>query len=97
MSAIAIVHPGTLVGKELRESLENRLKSWRDIRLLSTDADEVGVWLWCSDDHGERVGRVHRYRNAFHLEVVTLVGRNVFVQQHVEAECYILRRDRMPV
>ena len=43
MSAIAIVHPGTLVGKELRESLENRLKSWRDIRLLSTDADEVGV------------------------------------------------------
>jgi aspartate-semialdehyde dehydrogenase len=43
MSAIAIVHPGTLVGKELRESLENRLKSWRDIRLLSADAEEVGT------------------------------------------------------
>ncbi|HEX3126982.1 MAG TPA: Asd/ArgC dimerization domain-containing protein [Thermoanaerobaculia bacterium] len=43
MSAIAIVHPGTLVGKELRESLESRLKTWRDIRLLSTDAEEVGV------------------------------------------------------
>ena len=43
MSAIAIVHPGTLVGKELREALENRMKSWRDIRLLSTDAEEVGI------------------------------------------------------
>lgn len=43
MSAIAIVHPGTLVGKELRETLESRLKSWRDIRLLSTDAEEAGT------------------------------------------------------
>lgn len=43
MSAIAIVHPGTLVGKELRDSLENRMKSWRDIRLLSNDAEEVGT------------------------------------------------------
>jgi aspartate-semialdehyde dehydrogenase len=43
VSAIAIVHPGTLVGKELRETLESRMKSWRDIRLLSTDADEVGT------------------------------------------------------
>jgi aspartate-semialdehyde dehydrogenase len=43
MSAIAIVHPGTLVGKELRVAIENRLKSWRDVRLLSTDPDEVGT------------------------------------------------------
>jgi aspartate-semialdehyde dehydrogenase len=43
MSAIAIVHPGTLVGKELRVAIENRLKSWRDVRLLSTDADEAGT------------------------------------------------------
>ncbi len=43
MSAIAIVHPGTLVGKELREALESRMKSWRDIRLLSTEAEEVGT------------------------------------------------------
>lgn len=43
MSAIAIVHPGTLVGKELREALENRMKSWRDIRLLSTNAEEAGT------------------------------------------------------
>ncbi|MES1245252.1 MAG: Asd/ArgC dimerization domain-containing protein [Acidobacteriota bacterium] len=43
MSAIAIVHPGTLVGKELREALEGRMKSWRDIRLLSTDAEEAGT------------------------------------------------------
>jgi aspartate-semialdehyde dehydrogenase len=43
VSAIAIVHPGTLVGKELREALEGRMKSWREIRLLSTDAEEVGT------------------------------------------------------
>lgn len=43
MSAIAIVHPSGLVGKELREALEGRLKEWRDIRLLSTDAEEVGT------------------------------------------------------
>jgi aspartate-semialdehyde dehydrogenase len=43
MSAIAIVHPGTLVGKELRLAIESRLKSWRDVRLLSTNEDEVGT------------------------------------------------------
>lgn len=43
MSAIAIVHPGTLVGKELRDALENRMKSWRDVRLLSTNPQEVGT------------------------------------------------------
>lgn len=43
MSAIAILHPGTLVGKELRLAIEGRLKSWRDVRLLSTNDDEVGT------------------------------------------------------
>lgn len=43
MSAIAIVHPGTLVGRELRLAIESRLKSWRDVRLLSTNEDEVGT------------------------------------------------------
>ncbi len=43
MSAIAILHPGTLIGKELRDTLESRLKSWRDVRLLTTDPDEVGT------------------------------------------------------
>lgn len=43
MSAIAILHPGGLVGKELREALENRIKEWREIRLLSTDPEEVGT------------------------------------------------------
>ncbi len=42
MSAIAILHPGTLVGKELRESIGS-VKSWRDVRLLSTDDEEVGL------------------------------------------------------
>ena len=43
MSAIAILHPGGLVGKELREALESRMKEWRDVRLLSTDPEEVGT------------------------------------------------------
>jgi aspartate-semialdehyde dehydrogenase len=43
MSAIAILHPGTLAGKELRETLDKRLKSWRDVRLLSTDTEEAGL------------------------------------------------------
>jgi aspartate-semialdehyde dehydrogenase len=43
MSAIAILHPANLVGKELREALENRMKEWREVRLLSTDAEEVGT------------------------------------------------------
>lgn len=43
MSAIAILHPSGLVGKELREALEGRMKEWREIRLLSTDPEEVGT------------------------------------------------------
>lgn len=43
MSAIAILHPGTLVGRELRDAIESRLKSWREVRLLSTDPGEVGT------------------------------------------------------
>jgi aspartate-semialdehyde dehydrogenase len=42
MSAIAIVHPSDLLGKELTETLENRARQWREIRLLSTREDEVG-------------------------------------------------------
>jgi aspartate-semialdehyde dehydrogenase len=43
VSAIAILHPGTLIGKELREAIGNRLESWREVRLLSTDAEDVGL------------------------------------------------------
>lgn len=43
MSAIAILHATDLVGKELREALEGRMKEWRDVRLLSTDPEEVGT------------------------------------------------------
>jgi aspartate-semialdehyde dehydrogenase len=43
MSAIAILHPANLVGKELRETLESRMEQWREIRLLSTDAEEIGT------------------------------------------------------
>ncbi len=43
MSAIAIVYPTTLLGKELRETMERRAKSWNEVRLLSTLDDEVGT------------------------------------------------------
>ena len=43
MSTIAILHPASLVGKELREALEARMKEWREVRLLSTDPEEVGT------------------------------------------------------
>jgi aspartate-semialdehyde dehydrogenase len=42
MSAIAILHPSNLLGKELQETIENRARQWQDIRLLSTREDEVG-------------------------------------------------------
>jgi aspartate-semialdehyde dehydrogenase len=42
VSAIAIVHPTNLLGKELTETLENRGPRWTDIRLLSTREDEIG-------------------------------------------------------
>lgn len=42
MSAIAILNPSNLLGKELQETIENRARQWQDIRLLSTREDEVG-------------------------------------------------------
>jgi aspartate-semialdehyde dehydrogenase len=43
VSTIAILHPANLVGKELRGALANRMKEWREVRLLSTDPEEVGT------------------------------------------------------
>lgn len=43
MSTIAILHSTNLVGKELRDALERRMKEWREVRLLSTDPEEVGT------------------------------------------------------
>lgn len=43
MSTIAILHPANLVGKELREALESRMKEWREVRLLSVAPEEVGT------------------------------------------------------
>lgn len=43
MTAIAIVHPTNLLGKELRETIESRRPDWADLRLLSTREDEIGT------------------------------------------------------
>jgi aspartate-semialdehyde dehydrogenase len=42
MSKYAILHPTTLLGKELKETLERR-PGWQEIRLLSTQDDEIGT------------------------------------------------------
>lgn len=42
MNRIAIFHPTTLLGKEVRETLERR-SGWQEIRLLSTLEDEIGT------------------------------------------------------
>ncbi|HEX6900803.1 MAG TPA: hypothetical protein VF789_13845 [Thermoanaerobaculia bacterium] len=41
--SIAILHPSGLLGKELRETLENRPEFGFDLRLLSTRDDEIGT------------------------------------------------------
>lgn len=43
MSRLAILHPTTLLGKEVRELLEDRPQLWTDLRLLSTEEDEIGM------------------------------------------------------
>jgi len=45
MSVLAIVHPGNLLGKELRESLGRGVTgpSWQEVRLLSTIEHEIGT------------------------------------------------------
>jgi len=43
MSVVAIVHPTGFVGTEIRETLERRHDLWRELRLLSTHEDEIGI------------------------------------------------------
>lgn len=57
MRSIAVIHPTSLVGKELRERLEARPDLCRELRLLSSDEDEVGT-LTESAGAAAFVGRV---------------------------------------
>jgi aspartate-semialdehyde dehydrogenase len=43
MTAVVLVNPTTLVGKELREELERRRELWSELRLVSRDDEEVGT------------------------------------------------------
>lgn len=43
MHRLALLHPTTLLGKELRERLANRPDLCRELRLVSTDENEVGT------------------------------------------------------
>ena len=43
MTKLAVVHPTTLLGKELRERLDERQDWWDDVALLTTDEEELGT------------------------------------------------------
>jgi aspartate-semialdehyde dehydrogenase len=43
VTRLAILHPTTLVGRDLRDSLNRRPALWDDLRLLSTDEEEIGT------------------------------------------------------
>jgi aspartate-semialdehyde dehydrogenase len=43
VTAVAILHPTGLLGKELRETLAARHPEWSDLRLLSSREDEIGT------------------------------------------------------
>lgn len=43
MTAIAILHPTNLLGKELRETIDSRRPDWTDLRLLSSREAEIGT------------------------------------------------------
>jgi aspartate-semialdehyde dehydrogenase len=68
MKVFAIVHPASLVAKELREQLERRPDLWREIRLLTTTEEEVGMLT----DVGGAAAVVHRV-SAETLEGVDLM------------------------
>ena len=59
MTTLAIVHPTTLLGKELRENLgrHNASLPWQEIRLLSANEQEVGTLT----DAGAAAAIVQRY------------------------------------
>jgi len=72
MRSIAVVHPTSLVGKELRERLEARPDLCRELRLLSADEDEIGT-LTESAGAAAFVGRVEP--DGFHgVDLVFLCG-----------------------
>src|SRR5688572_4525970 len=56
MKVFAIVHPASLVAKELREQLERRPELWREVRLFTTTEEEVGMLT----DVGGAAAVVHR-------------------------------------
>ena len=43
MHVVAVVHPTSLLAKELRERLEARSDLCRELRLLSLDEEEIGA------------------------------------------------------
>jgi aspartate-semialdehyde dehydrogenase len=43
VTVVALIPPTTLVGKELRETVERRAELWDEIRLLSPEQEEIGV------------------------------------------------------
>jgi aspartate-semialdehyde dehydrogenase len=83
MSAIAVVHPMTLVGKELRDRLEAHPALATEVRLYATDEAEVGTVT----DAGGAAGFVNR------LDEDSLEGAKIaFFCGEIGAEREILRK-----
>ena len=43
MRRLAVVHPTSLLARELRERLDERPELWSELRLLSTREEEIGT------------------------------------------------------
>jgi aspartate-semialdehyde dehydrogenase len=83
VSAIAVVHPMTLVGKELRDRLEAHPALAAEVRLFATDEAEVGTVT----DAGGAAGFVNR------LDEDSLEGARIaFFCGEIGAEREILRK-----
>ena len=90
LTTLAVVHPTTLLGKELREALEKSPELWDELRLLSTDATEVGTLTESRGSrHVRRPGRRGRPRGG---------GGGLLLRRHrgETARCWRSFRTRPP-
>jgi aspartate-semialdehyde dehydrogenase len=99
LSVIAIIHPTNLLGQEVKETLERQSTQWREIRLLSTDEDEVGTLT----EAAGAAALVARYEPDSLRGATTIyfcgpidVNRNLFQDVPKDATVVVLSPDAKP-
>lgn len=99
MSVLALFHPGNLLGKEMREAIDRSEPPWSEVRLLTTDEDEVGT---LTEVNGA-AALVQRYEpDSLHgVEAVVLAGpaaasRAVLAELPADLTAVILSPDTEP-